>query len=76
MEQINGINVELLKGSLTELSNMVEKLSVNDKFDNDEFEKRLKNYINRVELLTGAMNELSNMVEKLGVIDSPIGGGQ
>ena len=38
-------------------------------FDNDEFEKRLKNYINRVELLTGAMNELSNMVEKLGVLD-------
>jgi len=42
---------------------------IHDKFDNDEFEKRLKNYINRVELLTGAMNELSNMVEKLGLLD-------
>jgi len=45
MEQINGINVELLKGAMTELSNMVEKLGVNDKFDIDEFEKRLINYI-------------------------------
>ena len=39
------INEELLKGALGVLSNTVEKLGVHDKFDIDEFEKKLTKYV-------------------------------